>query len=83
MVSLEKCNTYSYDVLKKAVENVISSLGGIENFVKKGDRVVIKPNLDVTTELVLEEEKSITENHEKTSSLKDLIRKASNNFFQK
>ncbi|MBR1969742.1 MAG: hypothetical protein IKA17_05255 [Clostridia bacterium] len=47
------------------------------------DTVVIKPNLDVTTELVLEEEKSITENHEKTSSLKDLMRKASNNFFQK
>lgn len=45
MVSLEKCNTYSYDVVKKAVENAISSLGGMENFVKKGDRVVIKPNL--------------------------------------
>lgn len=45
MVSLEKCDNYSYINVKNAVVNAIDMLGGIEAFVKKGDRVVIKPNL--------------------------------------
>ena len=45
MVSLEKCENYSYNVVKDAVVASINALGGIEKFVNKGDKVVIKPNL--------------------------------------
>lgn len=45
MVSLEKCDNYSYETVKKAVSQAIENLGGIEKFVKQGDKVVIKPNL--------------------------------------
>lgn len=42
-VSIVKCDKYS-DV-QAAVENAVELLGGIESFIKKGDKVVIKPNL--------------------------------------
>lgn len=42
-VSIVKCERYSE--AEEAVNNALSLLGGIERFVKKGDRVVIKPNL--------------------------------------
>lgn len=42
-VSIVKCKRYS-DCFKY-VKEAVDMLGGIEKFVKKGDRVVIKPNL--------------------------------------
>ena len=42
-VSIVKCERYS-DV-QSAVENAVTLIGGIEKFVKKGSKVVIKPNL--------------------------------------
>lgn len=42
-VSIVKCEQYSNAL--SAVERAVSLIGGIEKFVKKGDRVVIKPNL--------------------------------------
>lgn len=42
-VSLVKCK--SYDEAQYAVDAVLELLGGINKFVKKGDKVVIKPNL--------------------------------------
>lgn len=42
-VSIVKCERYSD--ARKAVENALSMLGGIEKFVKSGSKVVIKPNL--------------------------------------
>ena len=42
-VSIVKCERYS-DCFKY-VKEAVDMLGGIEKFVKKGDRVVIKPNL--------------------------------------
>lgn len=42
-VSIVKCERYSE--VQAAVENAVELIGGIERFVKKGDRVVIKPNL--------------------------------------
>ncbi len=42
-VSIVKCEQYS-DALE-SVEKAVSLIGGIERFIKKGDKVVIKPNL--------------------------------------
>lgn len=42
-VSIVKCNQYSD--AQSAVNEAVSMLGGMERFIKKGDRVVIKPNL--------------------------------------
>lgn len=42
-VSIVKCERYSE--VQRAVEEAVALLGGIEKFVKKGDKVVIKPNL--------------------------------------
>ncbi|MFH1331750.1 MAG: DUF362 domain-containing protein [archaeon] len=42
-VVVEKCN--SYEEAEKAVEEGLKKLGGIERFVKKGEKVLIKPNL--------------------------------------
>ena len=42
-VSVVKCADYSE--VQSAVEKAVSLIGGIEKFIKKGDKVVIKPNL--------------------------------------
>lgn len=42
-VSIVKCDSYA-DV-QNAIDNALELIGGIEKFVKKGDNVVIKPNL--------------------------------------
>ena len=44
-VSIVKCETYEYVKLKESTKESLSLLGGIEQFVKKGDRVLLKPNL--------------------------------------
>lgn len=42
-VSVVKCDGYSQ--AEEAVNKALELLGGIEKFIKKGDKVVIKPNL--------------------------------------
>ena len=42
-VSIVKCDRYCE--VGAAVEEAVSLIGGIEKFIKKGDKVVIKPNL--------------------------------------
>lgn len=42
-VSIVKCSDYSKS--REAAQRALDLIGGIEKFVKKGDRVVIKPNL--------------------------------------
>jgi len=37
--------TLYYDEIKRAIKHLIDMLGGLKRFVKKGDTVVIKPNL--------------------------------------
>jgi len=44
-VSLHECREYDYDKIKKIIITEINELGGIESFVKEGDRVLVKPNL--------------------------------------
>ncbi|MEM5793531.1 MAG: DUF362 domain-containing protein [Candidatus Aenigmatarchaeota archaeon] len=42
-VSIVKCDDYSRS--KEAIKKSIDLLGGLENFVKKGDKVLLKPNI--------------------------------------
>lgn len=44
-VSLVRCGSYETPELTKAVQRTVDLLGGISRFVKRGDRVLLKPNL--------------------------------------
>ncbi len=43
-VSLVKCTTYSQHEVSKAIDKTFSYFDGIESFVKKGEKVLLKPN---------------------------------------
>jgi uncharacterized protein (DUF362 family)/Pyruvate/2-oxoacid:ferredoxin oxidoreductase delta subunit len=44
-VSIVKCKDYDENEVLKCLRSSIDLIGGIRNFVKKGDRVLLKPNL--------------------------------------
>ncbi|MFC1942748.1 DUF362 domain-containing protein [Chloroflexota bacterium] len=44
-VAVIKCDTYDYEQVYDAVEAGIELLGGISNFVKEGENILIKPNV--------------------------------------
>ncbi|WP_027338950.1 DUF362 domain-containing protein [Halonatronum saccharophilum] len=44
-VAAVTCNGYEEELLDQKVRESLDYLGGIESFVKKGDKVLIKPNL--------------------------------------
>jgi len=44
-VSLALCGDYNRHAVEKAVRASVEALGGIEKFVRKGQRVLLKPNL--------------------------------------
>ena len=44
-VSLIKAHSYELQTLRNSLEELLAPLGGISAFVKKGDRVLLKPNL--------------------------------------
>ncbi|MFA5857995.1 MAG: DUF362 domain-containing protein [Elusimicrobiota bacterium] len=44
-VSIVKCSTYSQNVLFDAVKHSVGLVGGIDAFVKSGEKVLLKPNL--------------------------------------
>ena len=44
-VSLIQANSYELTKLRQSLEQLLEPLGGMANFVKKGDRVLLKPNL--------------------------------------
>ena len=44
-VSLLKATTYDIELLEQQLRNLLSPLGGIEAYVKPGQRVLLKPNL--------------------------------------
>lgn len=44
-VSLLKSTTYDVDVLEQQLHTLLAPLGGIETYVKPGQRVLLKPNL--------------------------------------
>ncbi len=44
-VSLIECKEYEFEAVKKAVEESFENLGGIDRYIDKGDRVLLKVNL--------------------------------------
>lgn len=44
-VSLISANSYEKQTLRNSIEQLLEPLGGIQKFVKPGDRVLLKPNL--------------------------------------
>lgn len=44
-VSLLRATSYNHQQLRHSLETLLDPLGGISNFVKSGDRVLLKPNL--------------------------------------
>jgi uncharacterized protein (DUF362 family)/Pyruvate/2-oxoacid:ferredoxin oxidoreductase delta subunit len=45
VVSVIECTSYSQDKVNNAVKKAIDSIGGIEKFVKKNHKVLLKPNM--------------------------------------
>lgn len=44
-VSIVKTEDHSYEAIKRAVDQVIEQIGGLEDIIKPGYKVIIKPNL--------------------------------------
>ncbi|WP_397333899.1 hypothetical protein [Oscillatoria salina] len=44
-VSLIRANSYNLEELRNDLRKLLEPLGGMETFVKKGSRVLLKPNL--------------------------------------
>ncbi|UCH20956.1 MAG: DUF362 domain-containing protein [Deltaproteobacteria bacterium] len=44
-VALIRCESYHYDTVKSSIARGIDLLGGPEKFAKKGEKVLLKPNL--------------------------------------
>ena len=44
-VAIVKCSTYSQEMVDQAISNLLKLLGGIGNYVKPENRVLLKPNL--------------------------------------
>lgn len=47
--ALIKCDTYDNETVYDAVEPGLKLLGGISNFVKEGEKILIKPNVLIGT----------------------------------
>ncbi len=45
IVALAGCQTYDFDRVKGSIRTILDALGGIESFVKPGQKVALKPNL--------------------------------------
>src|SRR3989344_4524717 len=43
-VIIERCDSYSDQPVDAAIHKLLENLGGLEQFVKPGDKVLIKPN---------------------------------------
>lgn len=44
-VSIVRCNTYKQDEIFESVKKAVDLIGGMSNFVRPGQKVLIKPNL--------------------------------------
>ena len=44
-VSLRKCDDYAYEHVKTSIEKLLIDLGGIERYIQRGSRVLVKLNL--------------------------------------
>lgn len=44
-VAVIRCESYQYDEVKKAVKRGLDLIGGIQSFIKPGEKILLKPNL--------------------------------------
>ncbi len=44
-VAIIRCESYQYDKVIKAIDKGISLLGGVQKFVRKGENILLKPNI--------------------------------------
>ena len=44
-ISLLKCESYNYDLVKRTIKQSFDNIGGIEKFIKPSDKVLLKLNL--------------------------------------
>ena len=44
-VSITKCDSYELEKVRTSVTTSLEAIGGLQNFVKEGDRVLVKLNL--------------------------------------
>jgi len=44
-IAIQSCETYQAESVQKALQETLNSLGGLDKFIQRGDRVLIKPNL--------------------------------------
>lgn len=49
-VALVKCDTYDCEQVIDAIETGVRLIGGISNFIKEGERILIKPNVLIGTD---------------------------------
>lgn len=45
LISLQACDSYDEAILRQRLDELLQPLGGVERFVKAGQRVLIKPNM--------------------------------------
>lgn len=45
MVSIIKCDKYDFELIKKYIRDSFDNLGGIEKYINKGEKVLLKVNL--------------------------------------
>ncbi|MBI3027555.1 DUF362 domain-containing protein [Candidatus Woesearchaeota archaeon] len=45
VVSLEKCSSYDQNKIGISLKKLVNNLGGIQKFIKKGQKVLLKPNV--------------------------------------
>ncbi len=71
-VSITRCPHYSEEIVLNAVKSAVDLVGGIDAFVRRGDRVLIKPNLLVAKE----PEKAVTTHPTVVWAIIELVRYA-------
>ncbi len=49
IVSISKCNTYDRGLIKSSIVNCLQLIGGIDKYLTKGSKVLLKPNLVVSS----------------------------------
>ena len=76
-VSLVKCKSYDTARVEDAVKRAVDLLGGIERFVKPGEKVLLKPNLLTDAE----PDKGITTHPEVLRAVIRLVRPITKNIF--
>lgn len=52
-VSIVKCKEYSYKLVRSSIERALKPLGGIENYVRPGDKVINLPKLKTHVQMAV------------------------------